>query len=105
MKPKKEKELILSLIKDDLVNNKLLLGLDALGLRPADYYLHISDTIFSLMGFPESTDSDRVFELYLELTQKAKFLNISESQNQLNELAQEIYSELMVYRSTLNSER
>ena len=41
MKTKKEKEVILSLIKDDLVNHKLLLGLDALGLRAADYYLNI----------------------------------------------------------------
>ncbi|WP_341902862.1 hypothetical protein [Fluviicola taffensis] len=105
MKPKMEKEVILSLIKDDLVNHKLLLGLDALGLRAADYYLNISDTIFSLMGFPENKDSDRIYEHYLELTQKARFLNISESQNQLNQLAQEIYLELTVHRSTLKNDR
>ncbi len=105
MKTKKEKELILSLIKDDLVNNKLLIGLDALGLRATDYYLNISDTIFSLMGFPDNTDSDRVYEHYLDLTQKAKFLNISESAHQLNQLAKEIYSELIVHRSTLNNAR
>ena len=103
MKPNTKKELILSLIKDDLVNHKLLLGLDALGLRTADYYLNIGDTIFSLMGFPENSDSDRVYELYLDLTRKARFLNLSESQNQLNELAQEIYLELTVHRSTLNT--
>lgn len=103
MKLKKEQTLILSLIKDDLVNQKLLLGLDALGLRPADYYLQLSDTIFSLMGFPESKDSDRVFELYLDLTKKARFLNISQSHDQLDELAREIYSELAAHRSTLKS--
>lgn len=105
MKSQKEKELILSLIKDDLVNHKLLLGLDALGLRATDYYLNISDTIFSLMGFPENSDSDRVYELYLDLAKKAKFLNISESENQLDQLAQEIYMELTVHRSTLNTGR
>lgn len=105
MKTKKEKELILSLIKDDLVNNKLLIGLDALGLRAADYYLNIGDVIFSLMGFPENNDSDRVYELYLELTKRARFLNLSETQNQLGQLAQEIYAELMVHRSTLNNIR
>lgn len=102
MKPKKEKELILSLIKDDLISNKLLLGLDALGLRAADYYLQLSDTIFSLMDFPESSHSDRVFELYLDLTKKVRFVDISQSQNQLDELAREIYAELMAHRSTLN---
>ena len=105
MKTQKEQEVILSLIKDDLVNHKLLLGLDALGLRAADYYLNLGDTIFSLMGFPESKDSDRVYELYLELTKKARFLNLSESQNQLEQLAQEIYLELAVHRSTLNTSR
>ena len=105
MKPKKQKELILSLIKDDLVNHKLLLGLDALGLRAADYYLNLGDTIFALMGFPETSDSDRVYELYLELTKKARFLSLSEPQNQLNQLAQEIYVELTVHRSNLNTDR
>lgn len=105
MKPNTKKELILSLIKDDLVNHHLLLGLDALGLRAADYYLNLGDTIFSLMGFPESKDSDRVYELYLELTKKARFLNLSETQNQLNQLAQEIYLELTVHWSMLNGRR
>lgn len=100
-----KKELILSLIKDDLVNHKLLLGLDALGLRATDYYLNLGDIVFALMGFPENSDSDRVYELYLELTKKARFLNLSESQSQLNQLAQEIYLELTVHRSTLNSNR
>lgn len=105
MKLKKEQALILSLIKDDLVNQKLLLGLDALGLQPADYYLQLSDTIFSLMGFPESNHSDRVFELYLDLTKKVRFVDISQSQNQLDELAREIYAELAVHRAALNAGR
>jgi hypothetical protein len=49
MTSKKEKKLVISLIKDDLVNRKLLIGLDDLGLRPTDYYLNLSDTIFSLI--------------------------------------------------------
>lgn len=102
MKSKKERKLIVSLIKDDLVNRKLLLGLDDLGLRPTDYYLNLGDTIFSLMGFSDDKASERIFEHYLDLTEKAKFLNISESQNQLDNLAQEIYLELIVHRSTLN---
>lgn len=105
MKLKKEQALILSLIKDDLVNQKLLLGLDALGLRAADYYLQLSDTIFSLMDFPESSHSDRVFELYLDLTKKVRFVDISQSQKQLDELAREIYAELAVHRAALNAGR
>jgi hypothetical protein len=102
MTSKKEKKLVISLIKDDLVNRKLLIGLDDLGLRPTDYYLNLSDTIFSLMGFSDDQSSERIFKHYLNLTEKAKFLNISESQTQLDILAQEIYLELTVHSSTLN---
>jgi hypothetical protein len=102
MTSKKEKKLVISLIKDDLVNRKLLIGLDDLGLRPTDYYLNLSDTIFSLMGFSDDKASERIFEHYLDLSEKAKFLDISESQIQLDKLAQDIYLELTVHRSTLN---
>lgn len=102
MTSKKEKKLATALIKDDLINRKLLLGLDELGLRPTDYYLNLSDTIFSIMGFSNDKTSERIFEHYIDLTEKAKFLDISKSQIQLDKLAQDIYLELTVHRSNLN---
>lgn len=94
MTSKKVKKLIVSLIKDDLVNRKLLIGLNDLGLRPTNYYLNLGDTIFSLMGFTDNRKSEKVFEQYIDLTEKAKYLNLTESPLQLDNLADEIYNEL-----------
>jgi hypothetical protein len=90
-----DKKFILSLIKDDLINAKLVLGLKALGLHPDDYCLYLSGKVFSLMGFKESAQTDQIYEKYLELTEKVKEIDIALSMNQLEELALQIYTELL----------
>jgi hypothetical protein len=92
------KDLIISLIKDDLINTKLVTGLSAIGLNASDYHLHLSTTIFQLMGFKDDDFRDEVFQQYLQLTKKTEHLNISESHNVLNDLALEIYN-LLLQRS------
>lgn len=103
MKSKKVKKLVVSLIKDDLVSRKLLSGLDGLGLNPLDYNLNLSDTIFSLMGFSDNSESEKIFEHYLNLAGKAKFLTRSKIPFQLDKLANEIYLELSFHYSTLKN--
>jgi hypothetical protein len=88
------KELIISLIKDDLVNDKLVNGLIDIGLNPGDYFLHLSETIFKLMGFGDNMMTDEIFDHYLRLSRKAKHIDISSSNGQLEALANEIYNEL-----------
>lgn len=95
-----KKELIISLIKDDLVNDKLVNGLIDIGLNPGDYFLHLSETIFKLMGFEDNMMTDEIFNHYLRLSQKAKHIDISNSNGQLEALANEIYNELSDIRVT-----
>ena len=95
------KKLIISLIKDDLVNSKLVLGLNELGLNASDYFLNLSETIFKLMKFSNSKAEEKVYEHYLELTKRAKHIDITESRNNLNGLAYEIYTELTKLKSKL----
>lgn len=57
-----QKELIISLIKDDLTITHLVLGLDALGLDANRYYLHLNETIFCLLEI--APDREDVFEHY-----------------------------------------
>ena len=90
----KDKKLIISLIQDDLVNSKLVLGLNELGVNASDYFLNLSDTIFKLMKFSDSKAEEEIYEHYLKLTKKAKHIDITESRNNLNSLAHEIYKEL-----------
>ena len=89
-------ELILSLIKDDLINNKLINGLNTLGLSAGDYHLHLSETILNLIGL--DTESDAIHDLYFNLTQQSETLDLTDITNrekQLTRLATEIYSELL----------
>jgi hypothetical protein len=90
-----ELNIILSLIKDDLVNNKLVAGLNNIGLNASDYHLQLCETILTMMGL--DTEDDSIHDLYFKLTQQSESLdlsNIGTREQQLNAMAQSIYSEL-----------
>lgn len=89
-----KKKLLLSLIKDDLINSKLVSGLNELGLNAENYYLHLSETIFQLMGFIATKQDEKIYDHYIQLTQKARHLDISQSHLALDQLALTIYKKL-----------
>jgi len=93
-----EKKLILSLIKDDMINTCLVNGLNSVGLDAGDYFLHLSETIFNLMGFEDDLKTEEIHRKYLQLTKKATPANISDSREKLDELALEVYSYLQTKR-------
>jgi hypothetical protein len=93
-------ELILSLIKDNLVNTKLINGLNELGLIADDYYLNLGDTVFKLMGFEASEKSDLIFEkVFIANSEKVNQINISESKDEVMRLSMEIYQELLFVKN------
>lgn len=91
---KHNKKLILSLIKDDLINTKLVNGLDAIGLNAQDYLLHLSDTIFKLMKIKDDEKGEKLFEHYLNLKDNVRFINDAKSHEAFDDLAHAIYVEL-----------
>ncbi|MBI3134084.1 MAG: hypothetical protein HYZ14_05350 [Bacteroidetes bacterium] len=98
MTPAAKKKLILSLIKDDLISSKLLRGLNKVGLDADQYCLFLSGTIFDLMGYPNNERSDEIFSEYIKLTEQSDNVDIRETPNSLNGLANEIYSFLVKKR-------
>jgi hypothetical protein len=94
MNLKDKKSLLLSLIKDDLIHTKIINGLDALGLEALDYHIHLSETIFELLGFPENENSDTIFEYYIAQLKRARRLNIRKNREAFDSLALSIYNEL-----------
>jgi hypothetical protein len=87
------KELIIRLIKDDLINNSLLNGFEMIGILTENYSLNLSDTIFKVMGI--SDDNDELFDIYLDKCKTLAELNISLDQNRLDKHAHEIFEVLM----------
>lgn len=58
------KELIISLIKDDLRNMRLTYGLSELGLIAEKYSLQLNRTILLLMGFDKEQLDDDIYDKY-----------------------------------------
>ncbi len=85
--------LIPSLIRDDLINSKLVNGLISAGMDASDYYLHLSDTVFHLMGFIDSKVNDGIYEEYLEMCKRIELIEITDWKS-IQELANDIYIEL-----------
>jgi len=105
MKTKKNKKLILSLIKDDLMNTKLINGLNNIGLDAGNYYLHLSQTFFILMGFGNFNQDEELYEEYFNLSEKAIITNRIENPEQLNSLALEVYNKLLAEKEKRKSKK
>lgn len=89
-----KEKLILSLIKDDLINTNLIYNLRKIGLHSECYYLHLSSTIFELMGFENSKEMDEVFNEYIEMADEAALMDITESNKEMEIYAKKIYEKL-----------
>lgn len=70
------KNLLLSLIKDDLVHTRLLNGLSELGFDTADYYQNLNEAIFSVAGFSHEQVNDELREWYFSRLEGAQQLSI-----------------------------
>jgi hypothetical protein len=93
MKAKSRKKLIISLIQDDLIHNKLLQGLSAMNLNVENYLLNLGDTIIRLMGYREE-QNEYMFRYYMKLLQRARFIDNSRNNAKMKKLAREIYLEM-----------
>eukprot|EP01038_Epipyxis_sp_PR26KG_P002137 gene2137-3035_t len=87
-------ELILSLIKNDLINTRLVTGLDRLGLDAGDYLLGLGSLVLRLMGFTEGHLTDAVYDRYYNLTRRAACADLTDNRALYELLAKEIYKEL-----------
>lgn len=84
-------KLIISLIKDDLINTKLVNGLIDLGLDAGAYYLHLDNTIFKLVGYANDSYSEEIYQQYRDLAASAKHIDISQNNVGLDSLAMELF--------------
>jgi hypothetical protein len=83
------KEIIITLIKDHITNTRLINGLNALGWYSLEYHLHLSDTIFKLIGIND--EKEELFEVYLKWCSKVSQTDIFGNPRLLNEYATEMY--------------
>ena len=84
-----------------VLNSRLVNGLNALSLNADDYLLRLGQTIFDLMGYEQTGESEQVFERYMELCEQALLVDISGSTKNLDKLALQIYKELVIQKPKL----
>ena len=85
-------DIIITLIKDHMVNTRLINGLNALGWHSTDYYLHLTDIIFKLVGLHD--EHEELFEAYLDWCNRMAEKDIFHDEAQLHRYATDIYSVL-----------
>jgi hypothetical protein len=103
----RKKEMAIRLIRDDLINSKLVYSLGDIGLNADNYLLHLSGMVFELMGFDDNEQTDELTEQYIEMTKCIKAIDADEMHCELEQLAQEVYAELLKIKTgqvVLNSD-
>ena len=93
-----QKELIISLIKDNLINTRLVHGLDTLGLDSGNYHVHLGQTIFNLIGIEDNRDD--LFEEYIEMCEQVTQMDIFKYPELLDNHAKGIYKKLVKEKTT-----
>lgn len=97
-----QKEIAIDLIANDLVNTKLILGLQALHIDAGLYSMYLAESIFVLMGCASEQCSPDMYDLYAQLTRRAaEAAHIDEERTAVKTMAREIYGRLVkgVHRS------
>lgn len=98
-----KKDLLITLLRDHLVNYRLVQGLSNIGLDPLHYNLNLGETIFMLMGFGNSAEEEKLYEEFLNWSEKALTIEFTINEYEpLNELCLNIYRKLKTERKIRN---
>lgn len=89
------KDLLMSLLRDHLLTYRLVQGLQRIGLDPIHFDIRLGETIFTLMGFGSSDKEERLFEKFLNWSEKVLAIDIElNDQHELDKLCKRIYKKL-----------
>ena len=91
------KTIIINLIKQDLVNWKMINSLQKMQIRADDYQLDISSIIFEIMELNNRENVDEIFENYVEMSRPVIKLIVAQSNKKIDVLASKIYDYLEQY--------
>jgi|GEM_PF-1423999 len=90
-------DVILNMIKDDLINHKMVDTFAEIGIDSRGYRLNLEDSIFKLSGFTQETKSDKVIEWYHSRMDKIMKIDVlGEQSDEMDALALEILLGLKV---------
>ena len=86
--------IVTNLIKQDLINWKMINLLQNMQVRADDYQLDIGSIIFEMMNLNDREDVDEIFEKYVEMSRPILKLIVGQSNKKIDLLAAKIYDYL-----------
>jgi hypothetical protein len=89
--------IVTNLIKQDLINWKMINLLQNMQVRADDYQLNLGSIIFEIMDLENRKDVDELFDKYVELSKPILKLSTSQSNRKIDVLASKIYEFLEEY--------
>ncbi|ABG60175.1 hypothetical protein [Cytophaga hutchinsonii] len=97
-----KKELILTLIKADMRNVKLIYGLENAGALVENFYSNLNVIVLKLIGFEETERKDELYALYDKKMAALIDLHVTDFIDGINYLALDFYNELLLQKIKLN---
>lgn len=91
------KTTIMNLIKQDLINWKMINLLQKIQIHADDYQLDIGSIIFEIMDLNNHEKIDEIFEKYVEMSRPVLRLIVGQSNRKIDVLAAKIYHYLEQY--------
>lgn len=95
----RKKAFIVSLITDDLINQKLVNCFREMGIDAENYQLDLGNSVFYLMGIKRTTE-DTYFNQYMKLAEATKSISFEANREPFKKLALEIYNYLNTLKKT-----
>lgn len=89
-----DKAIIINLIKQDLINWKMINLLQKMQIRADDYQLDIGYIIFEIMDLNNRKDGDELFDKYVEMSRPILKVTTNQSNRKIDLLASKIYDYL-----------
>jgi hypothetical protein len=96
------RSIILTLLREDLRSNKLILGLEALKVDADLYTLDVSDLVFELLGCTKE-QADQLLDLYRELMDQAATIEDIEQCGGLDQMAEAACYKLLEAKQLLTN--
>ena len=89
------KELVLALIKADMRNMKLIMGLERTGFSVEYFPTDLSQEILRLVGFEDSERNDDLSNFYIRSLEQALEVTLDEFRFRIHTLALDFYNLLL----------
>lgn len=87
--------LIISLIKAEMKNYKLIKGLDQAGALTEDFYLDLDRIVLSLLNIEDDDERETFYKIYDHHLDRLVELNMDDFTLKINDLALELYIDLV----------